>query len=664
MTENVYISGGRVVSFGGGCASNSVVGLQITTTSPLPTASVGNPYSTTIVATGGTAPYTWAITANTPNTGSWSSINSITGALGGTPGTAETESITVQVTDSATPTPNQVSKVFSLTVGTALVLTQAESFTITGSSFGTKSRAVGPLVFDTGADAPAGSVSPQWATAPAQPVPNGFTGGQANYNMQNQTPGFSPTGADIGAPNSFITNILAGCHFESGANSGQDVAVNCVFDFPGYPFCARWEYYWRCDPNWTVDPNSDNNLKDLNYGQGNQPYPTVSGEQYYWYSAFATSEQYGVNEVITGTTTTLRLAAQQGGNPYTTGQYATLSGFLGITQLNGQIVPITAGGSDDAWTVICPINSTSYSPYQASLALSNITQADPCVITLSSTSSTHPLSAGTWISFSGVGGMTQINGLSAYIFSTSDLGGSSGAWTASLNNGGGYANFSSSSFSAYTSGGVIYSGAANKQAGNYTVSENYGTDAADQPTDLNPMFQYPDANGHNTRDGSAMLYPMNPANGWIKRRVEMCITTTAGLSGGGYCRVYDNGVNIYNYAGSTDNVNAASQTTRCLSMGNFSRDRGANNYRYLCQGYYDATASGVTGQCAAVYVGNASTLAACTILEPQVCSSWSNTSITGTFWQGNLSAGTAYVYVMRETDASGTALAWGTATIS
>lgn len=79
----------------------------VITTSSLPSGSVGVPYSTTVTATGGIPPYTWAVLSDTPDTGSWLSINPTTGVLSGTPGTAETETVTVQVTDSVgTHTPS------------------------------------------------------------------------------------------------------------------------------------------------------------------------------------------------------------------------------------------------------------------------------------------------------------------------------------------------------------------------------------------------------------------------------------------------------------------------------------------------------------------------------------------------------------------------------
>jgi hypothetical protein len=92
--------------------------LAITTdaTVRLPAATTGTAYAATISAANGTAPYTWSITADTPDTGSWLTINSSAGVLSGTPGTAETESVTVQVTDSLGAT---ASKTFSLVVGAA-----------------------------------------------------------------------------------------------------------------------------------------------------------------------------------------------------------------------------------------------------------------------------------------------------------------------------------------------------------------------------------------------------------------------------------------------------------------------------------------------------------------------------------------------------------------
>jgi len=74
--------------------------LDITTTS-LPDGQVGVAYSQTLAATGGVAPYSWAVVSGSLPAGL--SLNSSTGEISGTPTTAETANFTVEVTDSDTP---------------------------------------------------------------------------------------------------------------------------------------------------------------------------------------------------------------------------------------------------------------------------------------------------------------------------------------------------------------------------------------------------------------------------------------------------------------------------------------------------------------------------------------------------------------------------------
>jgi len=95
--------------------------LAIATTSPLPDGTVNQSYSTTMNATGGTAPYFWSITSGALPAGL--SLNSSTGAITGTPTTAGTSTPTIQVTDSLGAT---ASGSFSITVSCpALSLTSA-----------------------------------------------------------------------------------------------------------------------------------------------------------------------------------------------------------------------------------------------------------------------------------------------------------------------------------------------------------------------------------------------------------------------------------------------------------------------------------------------------------------------------------------------------------
>ncbi len=72
--------------------------LAITCASP-PTAVVGVPYSHGFPATGGTPPYTFAITAGSLPTGL--TLDPATGIVSGTPTDAGVSGFTIRVTDSA-----------------------------------------------------------------------------------------------------------------------------------------------------------------------------------------------------------------------------------------------------------------------------------------------------------------------------------------------------------------------------------------------------------------------------------------------------------------------------------------------------------------------------------------------------------------------------------
>ena len=85
------------------------------TTSSLPEAIIGLPYSQPITAVGGIDPKSWSLISGSLPDGL--SLDPATGTISGTPGTIQTKSFTVKVLDSATPTPASDSKELSLTVG-------------------------------------------------------------------------------------------------------------------------------------------------------------------------------------------------------------------------------------------------------------------------------------------------------------------------------------------------------------------------------------------------------------------------------------------------------------------------------------------------------------------------------------------------------------------
>lgn len=87
---------------------------RITTTSPLPSASVGKPYFTTLAAAYGTAPYHWKKLAKLP---AGLRLQGRTGVISGTPKFPGTFSFTIRVADSKRPRPKRVtSKTFTITI--------------------------------------------------------------------------------------------------------------------------------------------------------------------------------------------------------------------------------------------------------------------------------------------------------------------------------------------------------------------------------------------------------------------------------------------------------------------------------------------------------------------------------------------------------------------
>jgi len=89
-------------------------GLTITTTS-LPAGIVNQPYATTIGASGGITPYSWAVTPGLPAN---LNFDTATGAITGIPAAQGTSSLTFTLTDSSSPR-QSVQKPLSLTVNTA-----------------------------------------------------------------------------------------------------------------------------------------------------------------------------------------------------------------------------------------------------------------------------------------------------------------------------------------------------------------------------------------------------------------------------------------------------------------------------------------------------------------------------------------------------------------
>ncbi|HVN03603.1 MAG TPA: putative Ig domain-containing protein [Bryobacteraceae bacterium] len=93
--------------------------LTITTSSPLPTGTVGVSYADTLTASGGSGHYSWAVSSGSLPGGL--SLNSSTGVLSGVPTTAGTPSFTIKVTDTSTGA--AATQPFTMTIDAAITIT-------------------------------------------------------------------------------------------------------------------------------------------------------------------------------------------------------------------------------------------------------------------------------------------------------------------------------------------------------------------------------------------------------------------------------------------------------------------------------------------------------------------------------------------------------------
>ena len=150
----------------------------------------------------------------------------------------------------------------------------------------------------------------------------------------------------------------------------------------------------------------------------------------------------------------------------------------------------------------------------------------------------------------------------------------------------------------------------------------------------------PDANGHNAWWGSAV----NPMAGkWSKVQIAFKVTDQSD----GYVNVWENGHQVVGYAGPTDTYPG---TQRTITIGGFARIRSPNNWVYFDDVYVDTTLSRVV-------LADKPVLSQATIIENQIPSAWSDSSITATVNLGQFTQGqTAYLFVV---DSSGTPSAKG-----
>lgn len=104
--------------------------------------------------------------------------------------------------------------------------------------------------------------------------------------------------------------------------------------------------------------------------------------------------------------------------------------------VNGADNPLIYDGTT-WWPITAPVSAT----------VTGITQAASAVVTINTASGSNPFAIGNTVGLTGVTGMTQINNVNAKVTA---IGGSSGAWTITV-------NINSSGFGAYVSGGTLSS---------------------------------------------------------------------------------------------------------------------------------------------------------------------------------------------------------------
>jgi len=95
--------------------------LVISTTSPLGNGTVNGAYSTTLAGTGGMLPYTWSVFSGSLPGGL--TLVPSTGVISGQPSATGTFSFVIQLKDSTAPTPNAVTKTFSITIAAFTITT-------------------------------------------------------------------------------------------------------------------------------------------------------------------------------------------------------------------------------------------------------------------------------------------------------------------------------------------------------------------------------------------------------------------------------------------------------------------------------------------------------------------------------------------------------------
>ncbi|CAJ0793742.1 hypothetical protein LMG19083_02478 [Ralstonia psammae] len=238
-TFNFIITATDANSFAASRAYSVVIGAATVTVNPatVAAAQVTTAYSQTFSATGGTAPYTYAVSAGALPAGL--SLNASTGVLSGTPATLGSSTFTVKATDSSTGTGAPYSGTRSYTVVVGQVIGTAPAVTTT-----TLSNA--PVTVHATANATGGPFSsiaivspPASGTAVVNGLDIVYTPAPTTSGAVNFTYALINT-AGTSAPIPVTVNVnavpIAVAQKQAITSSGQGVSVDLTEGATGGPF--------------------------------------------------------------------------------------------------------------------------------------------------------------------------------------------------------------------------------------------------------------------------------------------------------------------------------------------------------------------------------------------------------------------------------------------
>ncbi|YCQ11259.1 putative Ig domain-containing protein [Ralstonia sp. SA306] len=240
-TFNFTITAMDANSFTASRAYSVTIGAPTVTVNPAAAASaqVTTAYSQTFSATGGTAPYTYAVTTGTLPAGL--SLNASTGVLSGTPTTLGSSTFTVRATDSSTGTGAPYSGTRSYTITVGQVIGTAPAITATTMS-------TAPITLHATANATGGPFSsiaivspPASGTAVVNGLDIVYTPTPTTSGAVNFTYALINT-AGTSAPIPVTVNVnavpIAVAQKQATTSSGQAVSVDLTEGATGGPFTA------------------------------------------------------------------------------------------------------------------------------------------------------------------------------------------------------------------------------------------------------------------------------------------------------------------------------------------------------------------------------------------------------------------------------------------